>query len=376
MSPDEFRRAFKLLFENFWIIRKQQPEDYAFLRRNQLAIQKELRQRFGMNLIVRPQYIQLLKRPQVLEEWMGAIGFQATLDYTLFCCAMAYVEDLEEGTPFMLNELVRDLGLLIPEELSIDWQNYNHRKSLVRVLKKMLELSLVETIQGDTDGFSHSEANQEVLFQTTQQTRAFLARAPQSYTQYEDFDTFWSEFQSSQNLEENQLLYQRLMFEPAIQRTVENEEVFNRLRNYYHWMEEYIENNTEFRFELYRDYAALTLEYRESFKEVFPSRRVIDDVLIQLATLIRKAELEPSSYGVLTISHVKWSHLLLDLQGSYQEYWSKEYNEMSLSQLGDVLLERASDWGLLEVQGQQIAILPSMSRLIAEMEKLNETVDR
>ncbi|HRL51553.1 MAG TPA: DUF2398 family protein, partial [Enterococcus aquimarinus] len=269
-----------------------------------------------------------------------------------------------------------DLGLLIPEELSIDWQNYNHRKSLVRVLKKMLELSLVETIQGDTDGFSHSEANQEVLFQTTQQTRAFLARAPQSYTQYEDFDTFWSEFQSSQNLEENQLLYQRLMFEPAIQRTVENEEVFNRLRNYYHWMEEYIENNTEFRFELYRDYAALTLEYRESFKEVFPSRRVIDDVLIQLATLIRKAELEPSSYGVLTISHVKWSHLLLDLQDSYQEYWSKEYNEMSLSQLGDVLLERASDWGLLEVQGQQIAILPSMSRLIAEMEKLNETVDR
>ena len=121
-------------------------------------------------------------------------------------------------------------------------------------------------------------------------------------------------------------------------------------------MEEYIENNTGFRFELYRDYAALTLEYRESFKEVLPSRRVIDDVLIQLATLIRKAELEPSSYGVLTISHVKWSHLLLDLQDSYQEYWSKEYNEMSLSQLGDVLLERASDWGLLEVQGQQIAI--------------------
>ncbi|MFZ1541341.1 MAG: DUF2398 family protein, partial [Enterococcus aquimarinus] len=187
---------------------------------------------------------------------------------------------------------------------------------------------------------------------------------------------FWLEWQSSQNLEENQLLYQRLMLEPAIQRTVENEEVFNRLRNYYHWMEEYIEKNTEFRFELYRDYAALTLEYRESFKEVFPSRRVIDDVLIQLATLIRKAELEPSSYGVLTISHVKWSHLLLDLQDSYQEYWSKEYNEMSLSQLGDVLLERASDWGLLEVQGQQIAILPSMSRLIAEMEKLNETVDR
>ena len=120
MSPDEMRRAFKLLFEGFWIIRNQQPEDYTFLRRNQLVLQKELRQRFGMNLIVRPQYVQLLKRPQVLAEWMGEIGFQSILDYTLFCCAMAYVEDFEAGTPFMLNELIRDLGLLIPEETPVD----------------------------------------------------------------------------------------------------------------------------------------------------------------------------------------------------------------------------------------------------------------
>lgn len=374
MSPDEMRRAFKLLFEGFWIIRNQQPEDYTFLRRNQLVLQKELRQRFGMNLIVRPQYVQLLKRPQVLAEWMGEIGFQSILDYTLFCCAMAYVEDFEAGTPFMLNELIRDLGLLIPEETPVDWENYNHRKALVRVLKKMLDLNLIETIQGDTNAFSQSEGNQEVLFQTTPQTRAFLARAPQSYTQYENFGMFWSEVQSSQNLEENQLLYQRLMLEPMIQRTPENEEVFNRLRNYYHWMEEYTENNTDFRFELYRDYAAFTLENRESRQEVFPSRRVIDDLMIQLATLIRKAELDSSSHGVITITQAKWSNLLLELQSNYQAYWSKEFSEMSLPQLGSALLQRGYDWGLLQENGQQIMILPTMSRLIAEMEKLNETV--
>lgn len=276
----------------------------------------------------------------------------------------------------MLNELVRDLGLLIPEEVQVDWENYNHRKSLVRVLKKMLDLVLIETIQGDTSAFSQSEANQEVLFQTTPQTRAFLARAPQSYTQYEDFDIFWNELQLSQNLEENQLLYQRLMLEPAILRTSENEEVFNRLRNYYHWMEEYADKNTEFRFELYRDYATFTLENRESWQEVFPSRRVIDDVLIQLATLIRKEALDPTSYGVIMITRAKWSNLLLELQNSYQTYWSKEFSEMSLPQLGTTLLERGVNWGILQEKGQQIAILPPMSRLIAEMEKLNEAVDR
>ena len=369
MNSDEKRRAFKLLFENFWIIRQQQPEDYTFLRRNQIALQKELRQRFGMYMIIRPQYIQLLKRPQILESWMGEIGFQTTLDYTLFCCAMAYIEDLEAGTPFMLNELVRDLGLLIPDEVSVDWENYNHRKSLVRVLKKMMDFVLIETIQGDTNDFGQSEANQEVLFQTTPQTRAFLARAPQSYTEYPEFNDFWEGLQESQTLEENQLLYQRLMMESSIQREAENEEVFNRLRNYYHWIESYVEQNTDFRFELYRDYAAFTLESRESFKESFPSRRVIDELLIQLATLIRQANLDPSSYGILTITDMKWSSFILELQSQYQSYWSKEFKEMSVEQLGTALLQRGEDWGLLKAKGQQVKILQPMGRLIAEMEK-------
>lgn len=376
MKPDEYRRAFKLLFEHFWIVRKDQSEDYTFLRRNQVAIQKELRQRFGMNLIVRPQFIQLLKRPQVTASWMGESDFQSTLDYTLFCCAMAYVEDFEEGTPFMLNELVRDLTLLIPEAVQIDWENYNHRKSLVRILKKMVSLRLIETLQGDTNAFSASEANQEVLFQTTPQTRAFLARAPQSYTAYENYADFWTELQETQNLEENQLLYQRLMLEPFIQRTGENEEVFNRLRNYYHWMQEYIENKTDFRFELYRDYAAFTLEQQESKPEVFPSRRVIDDILIQLATIIRQEITLDASYGVLRLRTSQWMNLVIQLQETYQVYWSKEFSEMNVEQLNTALIERGTDWGLLKVEGQQVIILPQMGRLVAEMRHEDETMGR
>lgn len=372
MSPEELRHAFKLLFENFWIIRSRTPEYYNFLRRHQAALQKELNQRFGMNLIIRSQYIQLLKRPHTLAPWMGASSFTSRLDYTLFCCCMAYIEGLEAETPFMLDELIHDLDLMIPEEAMVDWTNYNHRKSLVRVIKKMIDLSVIENIQGETGMFERSEENQEVLFTTTIQARAFLARAPQSYTEYQSFTDYWTDIQENQSLEGNQLLYQKLMMEPLIERTEENEQVFIRLRNYYHHMKEYVETNTPFYFELYRDYAAFTLEGRDNWQAIFPSRRVIDEILIQLATLLREQSAESTAYGIRYITQPEWQELLITLKQEYRTFWSKEYSEMSIEQLSVELLERGKEWALFDRNEAHILIKPVFGRLIAEMRREDE----
>jgi len=372
MNPEELRRALKLLFENFWIIRAHSPENYNFLRRHQAELKKELNQRFGMNLIIRSQYIQLLKRPHTLAPWMGASDFTSQLDYALFCCCMAYIEGLEADTPFMLDELINDLDLMIPEEITVDWTNYNHRKSLVRVIKKMIHLTLIENIQGETGLFERSEENQEVLYVTTTQSRAFLARAPQSYTEYLTFEDYWRDIQENLNLEGNQLLYQRLMMEPLIERTEDNEQTFVRLRNYYHHMQEYVETNTPFYFELYRDYAAFTLESRDNWQEIFPSRRVVDEILIQLATLIRESSLDFSTHGIGTIDQTKWHELLLELKENYQQYWSKEFTDMSIEQLSEALFTRGQEWHLFEQTEKQILIKPALGRLIAEMRQEDE----
>lgn len=365
-------QALHLLFEHFWIIRADSPEEYQFLRRYQASLKKELRQRFGMNLIVRPQYIQLLKRPHRLAPWMGEIGFQEINDYVLFCLAMAYIEDLEAETPFMLDELTRSLDLLAPETVVLDWTNYNQRKGLVRVLKKLISLRLIETIQGDTSYFEQSEQNQEVLFATTPQARSFLARAPQSYDQYSEFTDFWEDLEANRGLEANQVIYQRLMMEPVFLRKEETEEEFSRLRNYARYMEDFLEANTDFHFELYRDYAAFTTERRDAVKESFPSRQVIDDILIQLATAIRNSPLVADFEGYISLSIEDWQILMADLQKEYQMYWSKEFKDMTLSQLSHVLLQRGESWQLLAVEEQQVKIYPTLGRMIAEMRKENE----
>ncbi|MGX7197534.1 TIGR02678 family protein [Enterococcus olivae] len=367
MKPEDLQKALQLLFDQFWIIREDQLEDYQFLRRHQNELQKELRQRFGMSLIVRPQYIQLLKRPHTLEAWMGDIGLKEQLDYVLFACVMAYVESLESETPFMLDELIRNLDMLFPEEIDVDWTNYNHRTSIVRVLKKLEQLHLIEKIQGEMVAFEQSNENQELLFVTTAQSRALLSRAPMAYTEYSSFEEYWQDICASRNLEVNQMLYQRLMMEPMLKRGTENEELFVRLRNYHHYMRDFVENNLFFSYELYRDYAAFTTEKREGSGENFPSRQVVDEILIQVATLVRQAELDHLAYGISEMTSEEWQLLLKDLQETYQSYWSKEFKEMSEKQLSQAILRRGSDWGLFEATPEKVKIYPALGRLIAEM---------
>lgn len=372
MNSAEVAQAFKLLFENFWIVRSKDPENYMFLRRYQTFLQKEIRDRFGMKLIVRNNYIQLLKRPPVLHSWMGENGFVSQLDYTLFCFSMAYIEGMDADKAFMLDELIREIELMKSEHIYIDWTNFNHRKSLVRVVQKMLDYGVIETIQGETEEFGKSEHNQEVLFITTSLARSFLSRAPKFYTKYETFEDYWLDFKENQHLEINQLLYQQLMMTPLIKRTSENEELFSRLKNYYHHMNPYFVENTLYNFELYRDYAALAIEQRENGQDIFPSRKVVDEILIQLATLCRELTNEKTSYGLMVLSLDDWQKLLVQLKENYGIYWSKEFSEMSIENLGRELLNRGKKWELFTEEDNEIVVYPVFSRLVAEMRDEDE----
>ncbi|MFI3621168.1 TIGR02678 family protein [Vagococcus fluvialis] len=372
MEDNDLSQALELLFENFWLVRKTQPEAYRFIRRNEVFLKKELKTRFGMKLIIRNHYIQLLKRPPILRSWMGDIGLTSKIDYILLCLAMAYIEGMDADKAFMLDELIREIELMKSEEIYIDWTNYNHRKSLVRVIRKMLDFHVIETIQGETEEFEQSEHNQEILFVTTDLARSFLTNAPQSFSEYQDFNAYWLDWQESQHTEGNQFLFQQLMMTPIIQRTPENEDTFIRLRNYHYFIKPYFADKSFYNFELYQDYAALTLEQRDKHSEVFPSRKVIDEITIQLATICRKYLTQWTPYGIGEISLSDWEIIIMELKNEYGEFWSKEFSEKSLRSLNEALLSNGKEWELFEEKNEVIYIYPVFSRLVAEMRNEDE----
>ena len=93
----------------------------------------------------------------------------------------------------------------------------------------------------------------------------------------------------------------------------------------------------------------------------------MDEILIQLATVVREKKFESTPYGLVLLADDQWEQLLIELKDNYQPYWSKEFAEMSLEQLCSSLLERGKNWSLFQVDESGIVINPVFGRLIAEM---------
>ncbi|MFR3685013.1 MAG: TIGR02678 family protein [Enterococcus sp.] len=365
MNEDVFY-AIERLFEHFWILREEQPELYRLISRNRKDIRKILNERFGLNLIYHPRFYQVQKRSIKPMAWMGIADFSDKLDYALLMCAMAYTEDKSEKAAFLLSELVEEIQHNYPREHFVDWTNYRHRRSLVRVLKKMLDLHLIEVIEGDTEDFLNDEVTRgDVLYQVTVFSRYFLGHRPDSYSDFDSFEEMRDHFERMYPIERPQRVYQRLLLEPVLLRTEETLSEFEYLRNQYTSLEKFWEQ-TSFRFELTKDTAILSSNQRRR-KNFFPAYGVLDEILLQLAADFRQNMPSCDEYGRMSISYGQWQRRIEALKAVNAAFWSKEYREMSLDELTKTLLQTAHTQHFLSYDSSTITIFPSFARMIGQL---------
>ncbi len=151
---EQTTEALALLFEQYWVLREEEPEVYRLIRDRELKLRRYLQDKFGLDLIVHQHFAKLEKIPVEPQSWMGIQAFQEQLDYAIFCCALAYTEQKEVDEQFLLSDLAETYGELYPGEIPLDWTLYQHRRALVRVLKQMMELHLLKSVDGNVECFS------------------------------------------------------------------------------------------------------------------------------------------------------------------------------------------------------------------------------
>ena len=246
-SSEDIREGLSILFENFWIIRETDKDVYHQLLRIENDLKRVTQRIFGLRLIVHAKFIKLEKIPFESQDWMGITTFNEPMDYALFACAMAYTEDKSEGEAFLINELVDELDLFYPERDLLDWTNFNHRKSLVRVLNVMTDMQLIDTIEGKTDDFATSESI-EVLYKVSPYSKYFMRSYPEDITQFQDWRELMQMERERADEETSTVAFRRLMMEPAILRTEENDRLFYYLRNQQQYISSFFEKNTPYTF--------------------------------------------------------------------------------------------------------------------------------
>lgn len=363
-EQEELRRGAQILLENRWVSRREMPDEYLLIRRNEKALRQFFREKCGWPLLVTANFYKLEKIPANPWGFMGIAAMQSIEDYVLLACVMAFLEEYESGGQFLLGDLAEALLAYYPQEAHtprLNWESYNWRKSLIRVLNFLAEEGIINIVDDESTGFISQGFNAdgaiagEALYEVTNLARYFLRSFPKELSDYVSWqDLLEADYVTDTNEEARSLRYRRnriyreLLLKPVFYRQGEYEADFAYLRNRRGRLEDIIQDWFGLHLELYQNgVMAVSHEQSTWFNDVFPVRfRGIHDIILHLSHYLR--ELSPEQVKQpMTIN--QWQGHLEQLSKNTKAGWTKEYREMSLKRLSERLLEEMTSWGMVKV---------------------------
>lgn len=363
-EQEELRRGAQILMENRWVSRREMPDEYLLIRRNEKALRQFFREKCGWPLLVTANFYKLEKIPANPWGFMGIAAMQSIEDYVLLACVMAFLEEYESGGQFLLGDLAEALLAYYPQEAHtprLNWESYNWRKSLIRVLNFLAEEGIINIVDDESTGFISQGFNAdgaiagEALYEVTNLARYFLRSFPKELSDYVSWqDLLEADYVTDTNEEARSLrhrrnrIYRELLLKPVFYRQGEYEADFAYLRNRRGRLEDIIQDWFGLHLELYQNgVMAVSHEQSTWFNDVFPVRfRGIHDIILHLSHYLR--ELSPEQVKQpMTIN--QWQGHLEQLSKNTKAGWTKEYREMSLKRLSERLLEEMTSWGMVKV---------------------------
>jgi len=376
---EKAQTALRLLMEKFWVLRKEEPEIYQIVRERENMLKRYVDEKLGFDLIVHQHFIKLEKIPVDAKSWMGIQDFQEARDYAIFCCALAYTENKSVDEQFLLSDICEEIKDIYPGDFALDWTNYNHRRSLVRVIKQMELMTIIKTVEGEIEQFVMDE-EQEVLYETTVYARYFMRSYPKDLTEYESMEEILaSEWERHETDKRRKRVYRKLMTSPVVYRETEDDPDFAYIRNYRNRLRDDLEAHTLFRLEVFKNAALLVSEERKQELTLFPDQKAIMDVALHLAIYIRDHEeqFQPNELGNIRMTQIQLEQTVKALHKAYSEGWSKQYREGSITTTMHELIHLLTSWEMLQVESETGAyiIRPLLGRVAGQYPKkfLDET---
>jgi len=355
------------LLQHFWILRDRDEEMYQQIRNREQILRKWFWDKAGLRLIVHRHFVKLEKVPAQAMPWMGMQDLQGTRDYALWCCLLAFLEGRAVEEQFLLSHLCEELQALYPVDGDLDWTNYEHRKSLVRVMRLAVRLGVLVVVDGEVDQFSQNEI--EVLYEVPVVARYFMRTFPRGLEDFSDpLELLESDLVDDPTDRRRQRIYRQLLFCPALYNSGAQDQDFLYLRNYRNRLRDDFEQNFEFQFELYRNVAMLTLPERRSSFKCFPGSKAIDDIAVQLAGLAREKFVEEKIAlqfdGSICLPRTRFMSWLNESVRRYSSGWSKEYREKDVAALYCDLIALLCEWQLARVDAAtgMVCLMPSLGR--------------
>lgn len=350
------RTSAHALLNRHWISKEEDPELFYAIRDQYTELRDWFAEFTGFSLILTRTMAKLDKAPVAAEPWMGFAEFREPRDYVLFAYALWYLESKTELDQFILTDIIEQLSdQLTVTGLAMDWENYQHRMSMVRALKKLRQLGVLRHIDGEETEWARDNQTKNVLYECAPTARYVLRHFPKELKAYDQIDDFneqviYPETTDGELRRRRHRVYRRLLLEPAIaDQDWHADELY-----YVQTQRRTLQDQLQFMFGLegsrYRE--GLYFFYPELSGEctLFPTAAAISDLVLLFAGELRLKLNDQEGYvseqGVVELTSSDVEQVLYSLKEKYGEYWSKEHRSMGLSDLSDALTAHMVQWSL------------------------------
>ena len=343
---DTAREALRELLGRFWILRDRDPEMYQLIREREKALRDYVLDKFGYRLIVHRHFAKLEKIPARAEAWMG---IRQPRDYALFCCLLAYLESKAVDEQFLLSDVCEELEAVYPGDPPPNWRNYEHRKSLVRVLQQALEFGIMRVVDGDTAAF-HFDEQSEVLYEVTVVSRYFMRSYPKDLFRFTSKEEILAAdlTQEEGPARRRHRVYRQLVLSPSFAADDLEAEDYEYVIRYRHRLRDDLEEHTGMELEVYEHVSLLKSREATRAAHLFPDQKAISDIALQFAgwvrEQVREGELEPDSAGQIVLTRVEMERAVKACKQQFGQGWSKQYREATLALLTDELTALLLEW--------------------------------
>lgn len=359
-------KAFINLLEKFWILKADEPELYYSVKDNYKQLSDFAREKLGCRLILKPDFVKLEKIPACAQIWMGLPDFEDKMDYALLCFVLIFLERKNKGERFILSQLTENIIMNANDICRVDWTMFRHRKALVRVMKFVSSVGLINTYDGDTALFADN-ADNDVLYESTGLSRYFARLFTRPITAGMTIDDIENETDININHDKGDYrrhrVYRKLLFSPVVYSDEEAD--FGYIKNFRGRIREDIERMTGCRLDIHRTAAMLVLPQANRFKNVFPSSKAISDIVLQLNYFIRNTIEIPDNERI-TMTYPEFCSIAMKLIRGHKSGWSKTYREMIPEEVINEIIRYMRSFSMLEYDGDRIIILPLAGKLTGE----------
>ncbi len=363
--------AISLLLDNYWIVRNTNKEEYYSIK-HELSDKETMRfiqEMLGWKLIHTDNLLKLEKIPAHAKPFMGIQEFSETRDYCLLCAVLIYLEDKEENSQFLLSDLIRYVETIISEYMEVDWTSFSQRKSLVRVLQFTENKGMLKVYEGDSSSYS-KEATSEVLYENTGLSRYFATNFPMDISGI----TNWHDFEKKQMEElddehgklRTNRVFRWLVTCPSMYFLDPNGSDFLYLKNKRNYIETNIEKNMGATLNITKNNASIIFIDSAPIGEVHPKNSMLSEIVLLVCHEIMemskdKRKLVVNQDDTIIISNSKFEDILLKLKKQYQEFYSKEFKEMTNDKYVSLIKGYMKNWLMIKEDNEQIIIYPSIA---------------